>query len=196
VPYKDKNKQRLRDKRYYLKNKDIISARNKNYYLKNKKKIINREKQRYYYLKKHYPYLVILKSINARCNNVKHKAYKYYGKMGIRNFLTKQEIKELWFRDKAWLLKDPTIDRIDSNKNYVYDNCRFIERIANTNRRNNQPENLRRIIGQFTMCGEFVREWPSAREIERKLGIPHANIIKCCIGKQPYSHRFLWGYLQ
>jgi hypothetical protein len=43
------------------------------------------------------------------------------------------EIKELWFRDKAMLMINPTIDRIDRNGNYTKENCRFIE--AKENRR-------------------------------------------------------------
>lgn len=45
--------------------------------------------------------------------------------------LTVAEFKDLWERDKAYLLKAPSIDRINPNKGYIQENCRFIERSLN-----------------------------------------------------------------
>ena len=33
---------------------------------------------------------------------------------------------------------------------------------------------------QYTKSGKFVREWPSAVEAQRVLGIVHSSICKCC----------------
>ena len=46
------------------------------------------------------------------------------------------DFKELWFRDKAYELKEPSIDRIDRHGGYVKENCRFIERRENCGRDN------------------------------------------------------------
>ena len=74
-------------------------------------------------------------SMNHRCNNPKNKKYKYYGGKGIQVLLTVSELQEIWTRDKAYLLKQPSIDRIDSNGNYTKENCRFIEHQENAQRR-------------------------------------------------------------
>ncbi len=67
--------------------------------------------------------------IKSRCNSDKNS---YYFKKGIKNFLTILNLKRLWFRDKAYLLKKPSIDRLDFRGNYTLDNCRFIEKRFNS----------------------------------------------------------------
>ena len=37
-------------------------------------------------------------------------------------------------------------------------------------------------IEQLSIDGTIIREWPSAREAERFLGIPNVNILRCCHG--------------
>ena len=41
--------------------------------------------------------------------------------------LTLSDMKFMWERDKAYLLKCPSVDRIDDSRGYEVDNCRFIE---------------------------------------------------------------------
>lgn len=86
------------------------------------------------YLKKN-TWLPILYGTRARCNNKNNHGYKYYGARGIKALLTREEIKELWFRDKAYELKQPSIDRIDSNGNYEFCNCQFIEMVENNKKK-------------------------------------------------------------
>ncbi len=61
--------------------------------------------------------------IHNRCTDIKH----HYFKKGIKDLLSTSDLKLLWFRDKAYDLIKPSIDRIDSSKDYTLDNCRFIE---------------------------------------------------------------------
>lgn len=84
---------------------------------------------------KQYPQFKYLWSnINCRCNKQYDSKYYYYGGKGIRNKLKQKDLLTLWSRDKAYLLSKPSLDRIDSDKHYSLDNCRFIE--ADENRKN------------------------------------------------------------
>ena len=49
---------------------------------------------------------------------------------------------------------------------------------------------------QYTMDGEFVKEWPSAREAARALGYSQSNISNCCIGKHKQAYGYIWRYKQ
>jgi hypothetical protein len=84
--------------------------------------------------RKQSPWLQHLAWSKTRCTNKKCTQYRWYGGKGIKCLLTPDEIKELWFRDKAWLLDKPSIDRKDSHGDYSYTNCRFIECIENSQR--------------------------------------------------------------
>ena len=47
---------------------------------------------------------------------------------------------------------------------------------------------LAKTVIQKTLNGEFVREWESTNQIERKLGFKHNIISSCCIGHQKDYH--------
>lgn len=38
-------------------------------------------------------------------------------------------------------------------------------------------------ILQYSLTGEFIKEWNSSREVEVELSIPHSTINACCKGK-------------
>ena len=47
---------------------------------------------------------------------------------------------------------------------------------------------------QFTLDGEFIREWPSTKEIERQLGFDNSAVGRCCLGEQKTAYGFCWMY--
>ena len=58
---------------------------------------------------------------------------------------------------------------------------------ANTNGKCSKP------VLQFTLDGEFIREWPSAMECERN-GFDQSCVCKCCRGEKPQYKGFKWEY--
>ena len=49
-------------------------------------------------------------------------------------------------------------------------------------------------IIQFTKSGEFMKEWPSAKEAGRQLGIHQQNICACLKGRLKSTGGFVWRY--
>lgn len=76
---------------------------------------------------KRQPWTVSYVNIGQRCHNENHPKYKFYGARGIRRDISSAELKRMWIRDRAFLMKSPSVDRVDANKNYTFGNCRYIE---------------------------------------------------------------------
>ena len=49
-------------------------------------------------------------------------------------------------------------------------------------------------ILQFAKDGTFVKEWPSANEAERQLGIAQSHICHCLKGRYKSAGGFVWRY--
>jgi hypothetical protein len=74
-----------------------------------------------------HPWARTLNRIRSRCSH-----HPDYVNRGIRCLITKDELRELWFRDQAYLMKQPSIDRIDTNGQYTKENCRYMEKLENS----------------------------------------------------------------
>lgn len=116
MPYKDKIKRAIC-------NKECL----KRYYQRNKIKILEHYKSSLI----ERPWLRLIRNIKSRCYNKSH----HYYKMGIKYLITPSELKSIWFRDRAYDLIKPSIDRINGCENYTKENCRIIELSDNLKRR-------------------------------------------------------------
>lgn len=47
---------------------------------------------------------------------------------------------------------------------------------------------------QYDKSGNFVSEWPSAREAERQTGFSCRHISKCCLGKRRSAYGYIWRF--
>lgn len=63
-----------------------------------------------------------------RCNDndPRGRNYANYFDKGITCDLTARELKAVWERDRAHLLKKPSLDRIDPERGYTMFNVRFV----------------------------------------------------------------------
>lgn len=55
-------------------------------------------------------------------------------------------------------------------------------------------EHLKKPVLQYTLDGQFIREWDSCLAVEKELGIKNGNISSCCKGKQKTAYGYIWRY--
>ena len=53
---------------------------------------------------------------------------------------------------------------------------------------------LSRKIKQFTIDGEFVKEWSSIKEATEYYGVSLSNISGCCLGRNKTAYGFIWEF--
>ena len=139
------------------------------------------------------------RGIRSRCNH--NKGYKDLPPITI----SLEDMFILWNRDKAYLLKKPSIDRKDNNKGYTFDNCRFIELslnigLSSKTRAYKKIGNYLKVkhgtkINQLDLSGKIINTYCSCREAGRQVGVSADCIIKACKGKFKTSAGYKWQYV-
>lgn len=134
MAYKDKEDERRNKREYYRRKMKDPEYREK-YNQKKAEQARIRYANKYKKRRAETPWVFHYREAKKRCNNPNCKDYKYYGKRGIRMLLTLCEFEVLYKRDNANQMKEPSIDRIDGDGDYCFENCRFIEKLENSKRR-------------------------------------------------------------
>lgn len=122
-------------------------------------------------------------NMKDRCCNPNSPSYKYYGGRGImicNEWLNKEIVKypstKGWLAFEKWSLENGykdnlTIDRIDTNKGYSPDNCRWVSM-------KEQSNNTRRNIRiDYQGKSKTLAEW--CDELELPYSEIHLRIYKC-----------------
>lgn len=124
---KDREKINAQYRARYHNPESPIKANKKAYRSTEEFKKKDRERRKAYHAKQ--PWRVFWESACARC-----LPHAQYGKRGIGCYLTLDQVKTIWFQDKAYLLSRPSIDRIDTKRDYTFGNVQFIELSDNLNK--------------------------------------------------------------
>ncbi len=169
---------------------EFYFRKDSNRYRNKCKRCCNLHNQNYY---NKFPWKKVYRNIYDRCNNPKVDNYKYYGFKGIKCLITEEEIEFLWYRDKAYLMDKPSIDRKNSNKNYTLENCRFIEQGMNSAERNQRISSKQ--VLQFDLQGNFITEFESVRQATNYLNKTcYSSIANCARGLVKSTYGYKWKY--
>jgi len=152
MDWKDKEQVKEYYRKWQRENREKVREATRKWYKKNKA----RKHALSMKWHKDHPWVIAYNCAKYRCSNPKLHNYYRYGGRGIQFKITREECKKLWFRDKAWKLKLPSIDRIDNSGNYSYVNCRFIEQTENNRRRRKEWS-----IFICPICNKKFTDYPS-----------------------------------
>ena len=72
-------------------------------------------------------------------------------------------------------------------------NCNYGTGIKRRVEKQTNREDQSKCVRQYSLDGEFIKEWPSLAEIERQLGFAKPNISACC--KNKYGAQTRYGYI-
>jgi hypothetical protein len=81
--------------------------------------------------------------------------------------------------------------------NNHYSNLSWVTPKENTNwgtRTERMAKTRSKPVYQYTLDGQFIKEWPSVQEVERQLGYSKGNICQCCLGKLKTAYGYIWQY--
>ena len=93
--------------------------------------------------------------IKGRCYDAKHKHYKYYGGRGITvcdEWRSNFQAFYAWAMDNGYK-ENLTIDRVDNNKGYSPDNCRWVTMKEQANNKRNN------IVITFNNKTQTLAQW-------------------------------------
>ena len=84
----------------------------------------------------------IHKLLVKKLYSIKHRCEKRIlnRRDDLKVTLTLEDMKFMWERDNAHLLKSPSVDRIDDDVGYELSNCRFIEAWINKGQRSEETK--------------------------------------------------------
>lgn len=152
-----------------------------------------------------------VKSLNYH-NTGKEKILNLYKKTGgyLYVCLTKNK-KHKWYRVHRLVAEAlipnsnnyPQVNHKDENKqNNCVENLEWCTTDYNHNYGNRNKKISDKLtngktskkVFQYDLQGNFIKEWPSVREIQRQLGYSNQNICACCLGKYKQSYGYIWSY--
>ena len=130
--------------------------------------------------------LGVLKNIRSRCRNPNNKCFYLYGERGI-SICQEWDDSEVFYTwaISAGYVPGLLIDRIDNNRGYGPDNCRFVSpRVSARNERRNRriaafgetkllcewPEDTRCVVNAHTLRKRIVSGWEEEVAITTAVG--------------------------
>ena len=122
----------------------------------------------------------IYRGMKTRCYNPNHRDYDRYGGRGITVcdewLYSDHKTHEGWLAFRDWALSNGysdelTLDRIDNNKGYSPDNCRWINIIEQANNKRNN------VLVTYNGETKTVSEWAKDKGVNYKVLL--SRIRKC-----------------
>lgn len=131
------------------------------------------------------PWEKTYKSIVNRCGN-----NPLYREQGIKCRITVDELRQLWERDNAEAMEEPSIDRIDPAGDYVFHNCRYLEMRENGGRKRRGtivglPQGPHYNEDYSRLCREFIKKTGGLDPLARIFDVYRTTVARWAKGYRP-----------
>lgn len=74
------------------------------------------------------------------------------------------------------------------------ENCSYGEKLAESRKKWRNRADRSKAVRQYTLSGEFVKEYPSLHEVRRQTGFGEGNICHAINGKYTHAYGYVWKY--
>ncbi len=142
--------------------------------------------------------------MKERCLNSNATNYSSYGGRGIGvcdEWRDSYEEFEKWAMasgyDPSAKFSECSLDRIDNDRDYCPDNCRWVTYAKQAqNRRKCQKPNLWRPVEMIDDSGSVIKRYTSVKQAAADTGIPRQQISSACNGRIKTTHGTRWRHAQ
>lgn len=139
-------------------------------------------------------------NMKYRCSNPNAQEYYNYGGKGVRvcDEWTKYENFRNWAFKNGYQ-DNLTIDRIDSNKGYNPDNCRWLTKSDNTREANKGKQHRRADGGTYYGINASQTEFyvfNNANRFAKTHGLYPGCVRQCAAGEKKTHYGWTFGYLK
>ena len=126
-----------------------------------------------------------------------------YTKTELLDWLIENNIKDLmgpWKDSNYHKNLAPSVDRLDDNKGYSFDNIRLVTWAENRDKMYTQRKSCERItkqnrkVNQLTLQGKIINTFLSISAASRETDTCRTHINTVCAGKQESANGFKWAY--
>ena len=141
-------------------------------------------------------------SMKQRCDNPNCDEYRNYGERGIKVCDEWHDDFDAFYRwaiDNGYNPDAPkgtcTIDRIDNDRGYSPDNCRWVNMsVQNINRRRYKKPHLIKPIEQIDENGNVIATYQNAEEAAKANGCARSGIANVCNGSRKRIYGMMFRY--
>jgi len=147
---------------------------------------------------------LIIKMYSAQKTRVKLKRLKIsYTIEELKKWILKQpnfdKLFNEWIKSGYEKMLIPSIDRLNDYKGYSFDNIQLMTWQENKtkyceNAKNGINNKMARVVLQYDLNGNFIKEYYSAKNASIENNINYSNIINCCLGKRKTARKYKWEY--
>jgi len=93
----------------------------------------------------------------------------------------------------------PSADRLDDYKPYTLDNLRLVTWVENNarshrDRRNGINNKMSKVVLQFDLNGNFIKEYYSVSHASRETKTSLGNVSSVCTGRRELAGGFIWSH--